>query len=395
MKAINKTLFLLVLIGLAGCSANDEPIASEADAADVWNECRLNMQCDAPVFDNSETRAEDYEWPDNARVYINFTKADNSSTYGSALYNKSTQTWTLSYNGRLDAQTPLECKVYYFEGGGVSDNALHTLVTPSTNTAIYGATGSYSFSDGNVNLSVSLAPLTSRIRFKRGASIGRLTGNLRNVVCFSNFDVTTCEFVKTNPLSSISVTINNGADYSDYIYGFHDFSEYPGLEGLNEEVRVRDGSYVYSYELPKDSDFMKIGESGYMNWPTPDFHNGWYSYPYGSVNKLFNISTGIYDSSLSFNTNVEVHKFDVIRVTICPDDFYGNGGATSSFKLYVGSEALINMDYLSPLYPGIDKDKDYKEIYYVAPSDKSIELSWYASYWYSYRYNNYVDHVIF
>lgn len=396
MKTIDKILIVATMGSLAACNSSDTEDLVTTEEELQWTVCNLEMNVEKPSFgDNS--RAEDYQWADGARIYISFDKKDGSTTYGSALYSKSDGKWSLSYNGRLD-NGEYTCRVYYFEGS-YTDDAIHVMVTTSTETGIYVDDDAlYEFSDRSVSLSARLQPFTSRIRFKRNNSSGSLTGYAKNMVTYSSFDLNTCQFVQNSPQSEIKVTFKNGEYYSNYIYASHvNYSEDDELSRLQNDLKVRDSAYVYRYEFPEKSDFLKIGESGYMNWPTSDSHNGWYAYNYISPKKICNMSSAGYSDSPSIKYEQVAAKNDLLIIGLGNSNNFYPKQTNSYFKLYVDGLPILNLRYADST-PGVWGNINYDSAYltyHVLPDDGTYDISYYCNYWYMYSSYNFIYYTNF
>lgn len=255
---------LMAAVALSACSnaATDEPTLD--DEGDGWHTCTLRFDSAKPEFDLNG-RASEGSWSTGNRVFINFTLANGSTTYGNALY-KSDGTWELNYNGRLSTGSMYSCEVYYFDGS-YNANELMTRFTLTAYNGVYADRQAiYTYSNGELTLSATLAPITSRIRFTSDATLNSY--RLRGIEYISGFDLETNTFTTVNTNTDNPLSLYYGSTYNDvYLYG-----TYP----TDASLRLQIGNYIYTFDMPEDmTGFMQIGKSGYMTIPTPSAHNGW------------------------------------------------------------------------------------------------------------------------
>lgn len=375
----------------AGCvSMNDEPVLVTPQEEEVgWNSCDMIFSAPAPAFDASTSRA-DAKWPNGAVVYINFEKADGTSTYGNAVYTLSTDSWKLNYDGRLSTGIECKCTLYYFAGSGFSANSLKTVITTDHNTEIYHGQGAYIYSDGAVNLNATLKPFTSRIKFN-DQSNKATSFNLRGIDYVSQIDLPTltAKIVNTGDYdessSGISCTSSTSTT-SKYIYGyFHEEPQSMGLNGLFIKV----GGYVYSFDFPEDAkDFMKVGTSGYMTMPTSDSHSGWYLSE--SINKeLTNWSTSSYSSNNKKDVEFAVVGKALFYVYFSSIDLPRYETTESTYNWFLkkseATDYIFYHDFDGTNFNDTPSIYDYKNYgggtYQLETGTYQFELQ--AAYWYS------------
>lgn len=267
---------LAAAVALSACSnaVIDEPTPdSEADG---WHSCTLRFDNGKPSFDPT-SRDGNGEWQAGNTVYINFSLSNGQSTYGNAV-RKDDGTWTLNYNGRLSSGSMFDCQVFYISGEYVSNDLKTEFELKPANAVYADRNAKYSYNNGELILSATLAPVTSRIRFVYPDYYGYepLPLRLRGIEYISGLNIQTLAIntVNTNSVEESSLLWGYGTYYDNrYIYG-----TFPA----DGELRMLINNYKYTFDLPSDlSNFMAVGTSGFINIPTPSAHNGWLIEQYG------------------------------------------------------------------------------------------------------------------
>lgn len=264
MKLRTLITSLITLSGLAllsSCSNTpyEEPTTDEATTQ--WHSCTLNFDGDMPAFDGG-SRAEAGTWAANSQVYIHFKLAGGETTYGNAVLGSDGK-WTLNYNGRLSTGATYDCQVFYLDGN-VTKDALLSSFTFDSSVGVYADTDAkYTVNGNDVTLSARLTPKTSRIRFVNNSSGSNLF-YISGIEYITGLDLKTLQMTK----STNAISTYYGSAYNN---GYH-YGTFPD----NSELQLKIGSYYYIYEMPENSsDFMAVGQSGFMNIPTATSHNNW------------------------------------------------------------------------------------------------------------------------
>lgn len=311
------TLNSLALLSSCSNTPYEEPTTDEATTQ--WHSCTLNFDGDMPSFD-AGSRAEAGTWAANSQVYIHFKLAGGETTYGNAVLGSDGK-WTLNYNGRLSTGATYDCQVFYLDGNVTKDALLSTFTFDST-VGVYADTDAkYTVNGNNVTLSARLVPMTSRIRFVHNENLSNSQFDLSGIEYINRLNVRTLEIARTKASESQPITRYYGTAYNDgYIYGT--FPE-------DSQLLLGIGDYKYTYELPENpSGFMAIGQSGYMNIPTPSAHNGWIieEETFGQIGTYTSSTsgTGSYRLDFSLTSNQK------LRVVLSNIESY-----TSSIYVYI------------------------------------------------------------
>lgn len=222
--------------------------------------CEMKLVGSLVNFDGPETKAEanTTTWADGSVIYLRMASPLGSTT-GEAVYNASTDVWTISYYGSLYEGVSNDCSALYLEDKVAYENSLFTL---DEGTAIYeDLEGSYIFEEGDLVVTANLRPKTGRIRFSGTAgSILKVYG----VTHYNTYDIGTDIYtVATEPFK---LTVGEDG-YTPYFYGYFTNSDEP-----NVKVWI-DAKEAYTRFCSKD--IFNAGQSGKMTIPTSDSHNGW------------------------------------------------------------------------------------------------------------------------
>ncbi|MCR5820366.1 MAG: SUMF1/EgtB/PvdO family nonheme iron enzyme [Bacteroidaceae bacterium] len=220
---------IFILFGLMISCSDEESIIPNQNEENKT--LRLCFNASPPTFDSLSTRAV-LEWPDSATLYIKFYGSSSGYTVGKGVYSKSSNEWTLTYTGTIEADKGLSCEVWYFEN---IDNENVSLSPFSPFTCVYNdSTAEYLLNDGTMNINAHLRPESARMKFQGtpGTEL-KLSGWPRH----SSFNSTTYSFSDTEAAFDLTV----GADgYTQYVYA--DISD-KSVVDLDLEVNSKD---VYS-----------------------------------------------------------------------------------------------------------------------------------------------------
>ena len=220
--------------------------------------CKLIFNGTLSSFDgNTRTRAASNTWEDGSVVYLSFVVGANRID-GKAVYSSSEDDWTLYYNGAISNGTSAKCDAYYFEGEFAENNSKINL---PTDVPIYNdANASYSKTSEGMRLSASLTPLTGRIRFK---GTGGKEFHLSGVNHYTSFDIAKGELDKSNTTFDMKV----GSDgYTPYVYPYFESSS-------SRKITIAYDNLSFSTEC--EHPILDAGQTGYMEIPTEEKHNGW------------------------------------------------------------------------------------------------------------------------
>ena len=243
-------------------SCNEEGLESfEADVPASTHTCRMTFNVDFTGFDAQDgtTRASIHGWDDGDVVYLLFTTSDNRTVGGNAIYDATHEDWTVTYTGSLSSTEQGSVKVYYYDGEVTKSN--NTLIIEPTVGVYADLKGSYKYSRENgVNVSASLTPQTSRIRFK-GEPEKNIT--VSGINSFTEYNMQSGSLTATPASSSVTVSSDG---FTPYVYGVFADSSKPNIN-INSEGCI--------FTKDCSNSIFKIGESGWMNVPTRTAHENW------------------------------------------------------------------------------------------------------------------------
>lgn len=260
IKTIKSTFCVILTLGMTlctSCSSQDDiidDIKKEVDANQPHT-CELILNVTKSGFDDEpQTRASSDNWKNGDKIYLTFTVGTGLS-YGDAVYNNGT--WTVSYYGSLTEGATTKCTAVYFDNPEFESGSVVML---SENTGIYEDTnGTYVFSGGTLSVVANLSPKTGRIRFA-GTNNDKI--KVYGITHYTSFDCSNGKF--TTSIGALTNTVES--NYTPYIYGEFSDSEQPRLNIITPSS---------GYTRLLSSSIFKKGESGFMNIPTENAHNGW------------------------------------------------------------------------------------------------------------------------
>ena len=263
-------------------------------------------------------------WADGAKLYLQFSNGDKLVS-GNATYSEATDSWIVSYYGSLAARAT--CQAYYFDNTTAGNGEVVQL---SANSAIYeDANGAYVYDGENLSVRANLKPKTGRMRFTgtKGTALV-LTG----ITHYASYDPATNTFFTT--VAPVNTTVDETSGYTSYIYGYFTDEESPSL------CLVANGSEAYTMACP--STMYLTGESGYLDVPTEDSHNGWATGLNFTVN-------GVNFKMISVDKDEE--SFLIGETEVTQELFYAlMGGTASEPNKPVVSESYSNfLSFLTKL----------------------------------------------
>ncbi len=233
-----------------------------------WQRADVNWHVSRTDFDAQAgaTRSVDEGWKDGDRIYLILEDKDGNDVQAYVSYDGSKASWgQIEYDGYksyLTCTTPRTVKAYYFDGSAA---VTATDITFDATTGIYACTdGIYTYpADGDLEVSISLAPLTSRIRFigEAGTKFAVASG----MKSYTSFSRISGELTETTDRVKTSV---DATGTTPYLYGVFANPEDPSMDVLNHRDRFR---IVFDSSTP----VLQVGRSGYMAVPTVESHRGW------------------------------------------------------------------------------------------------------------------------
>lgn len=265
---------LMVLAPLCtSCSSDIEQLNQEETEMQVDENgmytAKMRFHVSKTPFDGaSATRNAENGWEDNDIVFLTFTRANGETTKGHAVYNASKGEWSVNFELSLVKDNTTACKAYYIDGVKAVDsilvaqtvNVLPTMGVYADESATY-----FYPSNGTLEVTANLKPMTSRIRFKdNGTTVDTETkyrmSQVKHISAFDKEKMTLTE-VETPIFFKMK---DNG--YTDYIYG-------TCANSTMRTMRITSPDCNYTTEC--ESNMFVVGKSGWMNLPTPVSHNGW------------------------------------------------------------------------------------------------------------------------
>ncbi|MBQ2969097.1 MAG: Ig-like domain-containing protein [Bacteroidaceae bacterium] len=305
---------------MSACSGYelDETVVEEMTEGSHWQRADVNFHVSRINFDAQAgaTRSVDEGWKDGDRIYLILKDKNGGNVQAHVTYDASIASWgQIEYDGYKDyltCTTPRAVEAYFFDG---TVNVTDSRVAFDATTGIYACTdGEYTYpSNGDLEVNVSLAPLTSRIRFTGESGTSFSLGGITTYTAFSR---TTGQLTETT--SDVSTSVQSSG-YTPYIYGVFSSSTEPSFI-------VKIDGVVLKTIFDSSTKVFQVGHSGYMAVPTADSHRGWKKIvaPTGiSINK----------SSLSMKMNETVS----LQATITPSDATSTEVVWSSSKTSVAT----------------------------------------------------------
>ena len=222
IRYFSSIVALLVLAVATSCSDSD---AIKSIEDEVTHTATMTLSGGVRGFDDSRADAE--EWSDGDKLYLNFS-TNNGAVSGVATYNKSIDSWNVTYSGTLTEGAATKCEAYFFDG---ETSLSGTDVTFNALTAVYADKSAYYVcKDGAISLTAVLVPQTARFRFKGTPGTEFWVSGCER---YSGFGTQSLQQSSTN----IEMKIADDG-YSPYIYGF--------LADENNTLVVRSGDWKYT-----------------------------------------------------------------------------------------------------------------------------------------------------
>lgn len=268
-------LSLMMVMGLtfAACSQSDD-VASEQNTTqqmvgtDGLYHYTMQLNCSVPSDDAADgTRAVTYDWANGSTIYVRFNTSGSSYVNGTATYNSSQKSWSISSTSSLSANSSaLKCELYYFVNP-VSVGS--SVITLDEKTACYYTTSAtYVCTSSNViSVSGNLNRKTWRMRFKgtNGTTVS-LPSSENDIKYLSSFNRQTGGFADSQ--KDVQLTVNSSG-YTDYIYGAFKNSGSNSIYLENSSVK----DYYFTRSLTSSQ--LAVGESAYLTVPTEYSYSGW------------------------------------------------------------------------------------------------------------------------
>ena len=265
LSIINTAIFIGLMAMVSSCS-QEETIKALDKENGGWHSAKVNFNVNCTDFDQGAgaTRATTYAWQDGDVVYLLLTDKNGNKVQAYVRYDANKQEWSdvmyEGYKSKLTCTTERKAEAYFMEG--VNDLQNNT-VKLSNDKALYACTeGSYVYPEnGDMTVTISLAAITGRIRFKGSAGT---TATVEGLKTYTSFSRSTGVFTTTTD-SVLTTVDDNGA--TPYIYSVFADSESPSL------IITNDNTYRTVFE--SSSAVLAPGTSGFLTIPTNEDHRGW------------------------------------------------------------------------------------------------------------------------
>ena len=316
LSIFNASLFIGIMAMVCSCS-QDETIKEHGQESGGWHSAKVNFNIDCTGFDQrgGATRAATDAWQDGDVVYLLLTDKNGNNVQAYVRYDATKQEWGEvmyeGYKNYLTCATERKAEAYFMEG--VNDLQSQTL-SLSSDKAVYACTeGTYVYpEDGDMTVTVSLAPLTGRIRFE-GASGTEAT--VEGVKTYSSFSRATGEF--TTSTANVQTTVAaNGS--TPYVYCVFADADSPTLTITSDNT--------YRTVFDASSSVLKPGKSGFLTLPTNEDHRGWMT-----IQAVTGITLD--KTSVSINPGSTTQ----LTATISPDNAYDKSVTWSSSNTAVAT----------------------------------------------------------
>ena len=257
--------FVGLMAVVYSCTQEDSLTEPNVGEECGWHSAKVKFNISRAVFDQSAdgTRATDEGWKDGDVVYLLLTDKDGNKVQAYVRYDASEGWSDVMYDGyksNLLCASERKAEAYYMEG--VNDLHGETFEL-SNDKAIYVCTeGTYIYpSDNEMTVSVTLVPLTGRVRFEGTQGT---TATVNGLKTYSSFSRTTGEF--TTSTENVSTTVaSNGS--TPYIYSVFADETSPTM------FVTSDATYKTVFDA--SSSVLKPGKSGFLTLPTSADHRGW------------------------------------------------------------------------------------------------------------------------
>lgn len=247
---------LLAVVLLASCS-------KDIDTADMseMQPVKVRLNAVKTEFDSqgaTRSGGSGTGWEDGETIYLTIGRARCTAVFKAA-----SNDWEIK---KTDGELPVDfignVEAYYFDKP-LSTTASNGHVTLAATTSVYHASDGIckTYLNGDMDIALTLKPITSRIRFAGSSGIGIEVEGLKY---YTDYDFINNQLTTSSAMISSTVTADG---YTPYYYcEFAD--ENRQLTVLNKKENVK-------YEKNFNSSVLTVGESGYVTIPTEDVNSGW------------------------------------------------------------------------------------------------------------------------
>ena len=267
LAVLNPFSAFVLMAMMNSCSYEEEIFCEpEQEETGVWHSAKVKFNISRTVFDHGSdgTRATDEGWKDGDVVYLLLTDKDGNKVQAYVQYDGSSGNWSdVMYEGLksyLTCTSERKVEAYFMEGvKGLQGDSF----VLSNGKAVYACTdGVYIFpADNDMTISISLMPLTGRIRLEGKIGTTIAIGGLKTYTSFSR---ATGQFVTS--VENISTMVGDNGS-TPYIYSVFADETSPTL------FVTSDATYKTVFDA--SSTVLKPGKSGFLTIPTSTAHREW------------------------------------------------------------------------------------------------------------------------
>ena len=316
MKTIRYFSSIVVLLMLAVATSCSDGDVIDNIADEATHTATMTLSGGVRGFDDSRADAEG--WSDGDKLYLNFS-TNNGAVSGVATYNKSIDSWSVTYSGTLTEGTATKCEAYFFDGE-TSQNGSE--VTFNALTAVFADKSAYYVcKDGAISLTAVLVPQSARFRFKGTPGTEFSVSGSESFAGFAS---------QALQQSSTEVAMQISEDgYSPYIYGF--------LADENNTLVVTNGNFKFSRSISSSN--FALGKSGWFSLPTESSYTGWEKYENkdkvitvnGVSFKMIQVKAGTFMmGATSEQTGADSDESPAHQVTLTKDYYMGETEVTQA-----------------------------------------------------------------
>lgn len=271
LTSLASVMTILVLVSTS-CSSEENSLESDGliqvDKNGMYT-AKMILNVSKYGFD-ATTRSVDNGWEDKDIIFLTFERSDGSTTKGHAIYDGTKKEWTVSYEQSLIKDAKASCKAFYIDGikGDEATLTANKIEANYTNGVYVDTVASYYYAtDGDLEVTAVIKPITSRIRFKEpGETVDTETNyTLLGIKYIASYNIDSNEFIYKKNAISFSLQEDG---YSPYMYGVC-------ADDASPTLTIRIPKHECEYATECKGNIFAIGKSGWMYIPTVTSHNGW------------------------------------------------------------------------------------------------------------------------
>ena len=317
-------LFIVTL--LIGQSCSDKVESISEDDTDMQHHATLVLNGAIAGYESS--RAQDYNWRDGDKIFLQFFTSSDIRIRGVASYNAQLDVWNLEYYGNLPSGVSAKCEAYFFDKMNEKYSAEIDL------TSVYeDKSAAFRVENDVVSVFAVLSPAVGRIRLKGEPGTKFMVSGFNSI---TDYNVYSNSFVIKE--AYINSEIGNDG-YSPYFYG-----TFPSEENKQLNLELKSGTNAsHTYTQYLDSKALSKGHSGYVTLPSEIDNNGWEEAAIkGSKNAPFTVAEAkAYTSSLAAGVESDRDVYIKGRVVSIKENFskaYGNAAFYIADDMNASSE---------------------------------------------------------